>query len=441
MNLPLVSCIMPTANRQHFIPYAIDFFLHQDYPNLELVIVDDSEESIASLIPDYPSIRYIYNNSLGTSLGKVRNIACENAFGEIIVHWDDDDWYAHNWVSQQVNTLVNSGADITGLCDINFFSAPTNKRWTYRDTEKGKPWVYGGTLAYWKSFWSKQPFRALQAGEDNDFIWNSTETKIHPHNYTDGYIGVIHKSNSGILMYEDPRKKISIEKWIKKIDAPEKCEKHSILSISSDLPLVSCIMPTANRKEFIPDAIANFLKQDYMNAELVIIDDGKESVANLIPENPRIRYFYFEPLGKIGIKRNMACEIANGELITHWDDDDWYAQDWISHQVQALLNSDADICGINQVQFFAPTLNRYWMTKNSNSRFPWLTGASLIYRKSFWEQHPFKDLQIGEDDDYVRNSGAKVFAHDYFQGFIARLHLNNTSIKFFEDEEEQQKAN
>lgn len=440
MDLPLVSCIMPTANRQIFVPYAIDFFLHQDYPNAEFVIIDDSEESIASLIPKHPNIHYVYNNSLGTSLGKVRNIACEKSKGEIIVHWDDDDWYAQDWVSQQVNALISSGADITGLCDINFFSAFTNKRWTYRDTEKEKPWVYGGTLAYWKSFWSKQPFHGLQAGEDNDFIWKSSQTKIHPHNYIDGYISVIHRENSGILMYEDPRKKIRVEKWMKKMDAPEVCEKHSIFSTSSDLPLVSCIMPTANRKDFIPDAIANFLKQDYMNAELVIIDDGKDSVADLIPENPRIRYFYFEPLGKIGTKRNIACEIANGELITHWDDDDWYAQDWISHQVQALINADADICGIDQVQFFAPALNRYWMTKNSNSKLPWLTGASLIYRKSFWEQHPFKNLQIGEDDDYIRNSGARVFAHDYFQGFIARLHLNNTSIKFFEDEEEQ-KAN
>lgn len=435
MDFPLVSCIMPTLNRQIFIPYAVDFFLHQDYPNIELIIIDDSEESIASLIPEHPNIHYIYGNSIGNNLGKVRNIACEKASGEIIVHWDDDDWYAHDWVSRQVDALISSGADITGLCDINFFSAFTNKRWTYRDTEKGKPWVYGGTLAYWKSFWRKHPFHRLQAGEDNEFIWNSPEAKIHPHNYNDGYLGFIHGDNSGILMHEDLRKKIRIEKWMMKIDAPEKCEKHSILSSSSDLPLVSCIMPTANRKDFIPAAITNFLKQDYMNAELIIIDDGKESIVDLIPENPRIRYFYFEPLGKIGTKRNIACEIAKGELITHWDDDDWYAQDWISHQVQALINSDADICGINQVQFFEATFNRYWMTKNSNSKSPWLTGASLIYRKSFWEQHPFKDLQIREDDDYVRNSGGKVFAHDYFQGFIARLHPNNTSLKFFKDEE------
>ena len=73
------------------------------------------------------------------------------------------------------------------------------------------------------------------------------------------------------------------------------------------------------------------------------------------------------------------------------------------------------------------------MTKNMNSRKPWLTGASLIYRKAFWEQHPFKGLQIGEDDDFIRNNGGKVFAHDYYQGFMATLDPNNTSKKFFEE--------
>ncbi len=43
---PLVSCIMPTANRQRFIPTAISLFLRQDYPEKELVIIDDGEHSV-----------------------------------------------------------------------------------------------------------------------------------------------------------------------------------------------------------------------------------------------------------------------------------------------------------------------------------------------------------------------------------------------------------
>jgi len=431
MELPLVSCIMPTANRHQFIPYAIDNFLHQDYPNLELVILDDGNQSVKSLIPTNPKIRYYYHY-IPQSIGTKRNVCCASANGQIILHLDDDDWYAQDWVSNQVSALINSGADVTGLQEINYFSVILNKRWDYKSNQDTKPWVYGGTLAYWKTFWEKHPFKEMNSGEDNDFLSNP-DICICPHNYTRGYLGLIHSNNLGIALFEDPREKIQLEKWLKRVQQPEKYNLN-IVPPPQNAPLVSCIMPTANREAFIPSAIENFLKQDYPNKELVIIDDGKKSIAKLIPDIPKIRYSYTEePSGRIGKKRNIACQNSNGELIMHWDDDDWYAENWISYEVNALLTSEADICGINQVQFYSPALNKYWMTKNSNSKRPWLTGASLIYRKSFWKDHPFKDLQIGEDDDYVRNTGAKVYAHDYFQGFIATLHPHNTSIKFFED--------
>lgn len=200
-----------------------------------------------------------------------------------------------------------------------------------------------------------------------------------------------------------------------------------------NIPLVSCIMPTANRQKFIPLAINYFLEQNYPNAELVIIDDGLESAARLIPDNPKIRYFYSEPLGTIGVKRNHACEKAQGEIIMHWDDDDWYAADWISKQVEALSSSGADITGLNRVIFYSPSVNKRWMYEDTDMEQPWLCGATMAYRKSFWQEHPFIDIQVGEDYDFVWNTGAKTFALDYPNGFVAILHAHNTSIKPVED--------
>ena len=194
-------------------------------------------------------------------------------------------------------------------------------------------------------------------------------------------------------------------------------------------PLVSCIMPTANRLKFIPSAIKYFLEQDYTNAELVIIDDGINAARHLIPDNPKIRYFYSQPIGTIGIKRNVACERAKGEIIIHWDDDDWYAPDWISKQTEALLTSGADITGLNRVIFFSPFLDKRFMYEDTEEDKPWLCGATMAYRKKFWKEHPFVDLQVGEDYDFVWNSGAKIFALDYLAGFVAVLHPYNTSIK------------
>lgn len=177
---------------------------------------------------------------------------------------------------------------------------------------------------------------------------------------------------------------------------------------------VSCIMPAANRPEYMSKAINNYLSQDYINKELIILDDGKNLVSSLIPDHPGITYKCCSNFGSLGNKRNLKCEKSSGSIIIHMDDDDWYANDWISNQVNELLNSEADICGLNQIQFFSSTLNKYWMTKNLNSKKPWLSGATLAYWKSFWLTHPFGDHEIGEDDNFVRNNGARIFAHNYF---------------------------
>ena len=100
-------------------------------------------------------------------------------------------------------------------------------------------------------------------------------------------------------------------------------------------PLVSCIMPTYNRRKFVPRALKYFLRQDYEPRELIIIDDGTDAVQDLIPRDDRIRYIRLAERLTIGAKRNLACDLAKGDIILHWDDDDWMA-DWrVSYQARA----------------------------------------------------------------------------------------------------------
>ncbi len=112
----------------------------------------------------------------------------------------------------------------------------------------------------------------------------------------------------------------------------------------SDPPLVSCLMPTADRRAFVEQSIWYFLRQDYGPRELIVIDDGDEDVARLIPLDERIRYVRLAGRRPLGAKLNLGCEQARGELIAHWDDDDWIGPDRLSRQVAALAGADA--CGL-----------------------------------------------------------------------------------------------
>ncbi len=167
------------------------------------------------------------------------------------------------------------------------------------------------------------------------------------------------------------------------------------------LPLVSCIMPTAERRSYVPHAIRYFLNQDYPHKELIILDDGEDRVADLIPAIPTIRYFQTNRRNSIGAKRNMLCEEARGELIAHWDDDDWHAPQRLSVQIEALLNSGKDICGITRLLFFSPGSNRAWEYQYPAAQRVWLSGSTLLFRRDLWKKHRFRDINVGEDTTFV----------------------------------------
>jgi glycosyltransferase involved in cell wall biosynthesis len=147
-------------------------------------------------------------------------------------------------------------------------------------------------------------------------------------------------------------------------------------------PLVSCIMPTFHRRAFAPRAIENFLRQDYPDKELIIVDHGPDPIEDLIPTDPRIRYRRCGDQITLGAKRNLACQESHGEIILHWDDDDWEA-DWrISYQVENLLKERADICGLDKVYYYDSAANRAWQYVYPAGGKPWVGGNTLCYRKS-----------------------------------------------------------
>src|SRR5437660_11262254 len=89
-------------------------------------------------------------------------------------------------------------------------------------------------------------------------------------------------------------------------------------------PLVSALMPTRGRPDLAAQAARYFLAQDYPNMELVIVDDGPFGLGNCLPPDARIRHVHTGQGRSVGAMRNHACELARGEILAHWDDDDWY---------------------------------------------------------------------------------------------------------------------
>ena len=111
---PTVSCLMVTKDRASMAARAIACFRAQTYPNVELVVVDDSaddtlERHIHEL--DDPRIRLHRLPPDGKPLGELRNIAVDRAAGAYVSQWDDDDLYDPERLEVQMAAILALGAE------------------------------------------------------------------------------------------------------------------------------------------------------------------------------------------------------------------------------------------------------------------------------------------------------------------------------------------
>lgn len=198
----------------------------------------------------------------------------------------------------------------------------------------------------------------------------------------------------------------------------------------SSQPMVSCIMPTYNRRNFVPLALRYFLRQDYTDKELIILDDGSDPVKDLIPEHSAISYVYLSEKITLGEKLNRAAEMSKGDIILQWDDDDWYAKNRISYQVNTLLEKQKDLCGINQLYYYNLISKEAFKYSYPRNLKPWLLGSSLCFKRELWEHHKFVHTNIGMDGRFVWGvSPDRIEVLDDHSFAVHMIHNNNVCPK------------
>ena len=199
---------------------------------------------------------------------------------------------------------------------------------------------------------------------------------------------------------------------------------------------VTCIMPTFNRRRFIAQARRNVLRQDYPRLELVVIDDGTEPVADLLDGLPNCRYVHLDQRVTIGKKRNLACELARGDIIVQWDDDDWYGPHRVSRQVEQIVSDNAEVTGIGVNLLLDLRTMQVWSTREREAADPLfasieaVAGGTLAYTKDVWRQvGGYPDASIGEDVALMQlmaDGGARIVAMSNQGAYVYVRHGRNS---------------
>jgi GT2 family glycosyltransferase len=95
---PLVTVAVCTRDRPDDMKLCLDALLKLDYPNLDLLVVDNAPQTEATkeLVAQYPTVRYVYEPR--PRLDWARNRAVMEAQGEILAYTDDDVVVDPGWV-------------------------------------------------------------------------------------------------------------------------------------------------------------------------------------------------------------------------------------------------------------------------------------------------------------------------------------------------------
>ncbi|WP_016989020.1 glycosyltransferase family 2 protein [Flavobacterium sp. ACAM 123] len=116
-------------------------------------------------------------------------------------------------------------------------------------------------------------------------------------------------------------------------------------------PKVTIIIATFNREKFFLETLMAVQNQTFLDWECLIIDDGStdktvEIITPLLDKEPRFKYFLRSEIYKKGTSgcRNQGLDLAKGDYIIFFDDDDIAHSQNLELCVKELSNDNISFC-------------------------------------------------------------------------------------------------
>lgn len=221
---------------------------------------------------------------------------------------------------------------------------------------------------------------------------------------------------------------------------------------------VSIITPTFNRSHFLNLVLECVMSQSYLNLEWIILDDSPAPDLDLQKKlKSNMKYIYSEKKLSVGEKRNQLIEATSGEYIVHFDDDDFYGQDYIQTLMDHMTQQQADFCILSG--FYCFHLDKkvlgYYKThikKGLAYKFfkdgaqalaletqniPWIHlcfGWSYIFKKEVWRKAPFQKINVFEDRSFVMDAIKNQFKISFYEDqngmTFHSVHKKSSSVCF-----------
>ena len=208
---------------------------------------------------------------------------------------------------------------------------------------------------------------------------------------------------------------------------------------------ITILIPSFNRRKFLPLIIKNLKIQDYQHnlISVIIDDDGEEKLISsdaelkLIKEHlapMKLTYINDKRWRNIGKKRNEMVKCANTKTVAFMDSDDIYFPTYISHSFEELkkVSKKGRGCvGSDQMTFINTKSENYDIyALDCGGQKVQIHEATLVFTKKwFGASCKFCTKGTGEGKNLIRGSENNVGFTDIMKLMSCLVHDENTVPK------------
>lgn len=216
------------------------------------------------------------------------------------------------------------------------------------------------------------------------------------------------------------------------------------------MPIVSVIIPTYNRFEFLIKTLESIQNQTLTDIEILVCDDGstdetEKYVKRIQEQDKRVRYFNCGHYGRPSVPRNVGISNSYGEWLAFDDDDDIWLPEKLEVQLSlAKKNNVKAICsnafivenGVNTGRkFFNTNKDSIYSFKDLIDINPVINSSMMIHRSLLVKCIGYPESEILRAiEDYAFWMRVACYTRIYFDAdsLVGYLIFSDSSIRYQE---------
>ena len=188
-------------------------------------------------------------------------------------------------------------------------------------------------------------------------------------------------------------------------------------------PKVTIIIPTLNRYTFLKDVLKDLERQEYINFEVIVIDQSEPFQKEFYDEFQLDINLIYQKEKALWLARNTALKKSKGNLLLLFDDDSRVGADWITNHIKCLDFFNADISsGVSISMVGAEVPENYSFFRISDQ----LDTGNVLIKKDVFKKIGLFDRQFEKQRMGDSEFGLRAYLYGFLNisnPFAERLHL------------------